>query len=106
MKKKLMLAVAAILAATSISLSSCSKDPVDKAISIYEDGLEEVSKVKGSEKANEVLDKVREKIDKSGLDWEYVREELRDENRKKYDELMKASEDFHKAYQDAWHSRR
>lgn len=105
MKKKLMLAAAAVLTATSLSLSSCSKDPVDKAISIYEDGLEEVSKVSGSEEADEVLDKVREKIDKSGLDWEYVREELRDENREKYDELMKADEDFQKAYKDAWHRR-
>lgn len=36
MKKKIMLCAAAIFAATTLSLTSCSKNPADKVISLYE----------------------------------------------------------------------
>lgn len=61
MKKKLMFAFAAILAATSISLSSCSKDPVDKLVSIYEDGYEQLKglEVHDKDKINKINKDVR-----------------------------------------------
>lgn len=52
--KKFMLGAAAILAVASISLSSCGKNPADKAIDIINNATEQVKQAKSAEELQEI----------------------------------------------------
>lgn len=63
MKKKFMLAVAAIFAATSLSLSSCGGSPADKIIDIYKDATELVKDASSKDELKEIKKDAESKIE-------------------------------------------
>ena len=73
MKKKLFLAVAAIIATASLSLSSCSSNPADQVISLYEKAAKEVTKADSKKEINDIDDKLDKdimEIVRNNLDFE------------------------------------
>ena len=67
MKKKFMLAAVAIVAAASITLASCSKNPCDKAINLVHEAIEEVNKAQSLAEIDNIGREYMEKIDKLGI---------------------------------------
>ena len=63
MKKKFMLAVAAIFAAASLSLSSCGGSPADKIIDIYKDATELVKDASSKDELKEIKKDAESKIE-------------------------------------------
>lgn len=63
MKKKFMLAVAAIFAATSLSLSSCGGSPADKIVDIYKDATELVKDASSKDELKEIKKDAESKIE-------------------------------------------
>ena len=63
MKKKFMLAVAAIFAATSLSLSSCGGSPADKIVDIYKDATELVKDASSKDELKEIKKDADSKIE-------------------------------------------
>lgn len=94
MKKFLFIAIA-FFAAVTISLTSCSKTPAEKAISIFNDATEQVEKLNDAEskKAEEILKDTRDKLEKLLEDTSDYRA-----TDKEADELHKAYREFRDAY--------
>ena len=63
MKKKFMLAVAAIFAAASLSLSSCGGSPADKIVDIYKDATELVKDASSKDELKEIKKDAESKIE-------------------------------------------
>lgn len=63
MKKKFMLAVAAIFATTSLSLSSCGGSPADKIVDIYKDATELVKDASSKDELKEIKKDAESKIE-------------------------------------------
>lgn len=62
MKKKLMLCAAAIIAAATLSLTSCSKNPADKVISLYENAAKQVKNADSRDEIKEIDDKLNMEV--------------------------------------------
>lgn len=98
--KKFTLFAAAILVASSISLSSCSKNPADKVVDILHEYTERVNDATSIEELKQILADAQEeeaKFEKEFADFT-PSEEQEDAIVKAQDELraayMKASEKF------------
>ena len=63
MKKKFMLAVAAIFAAASLSLSSCGGSPADKIVDIYKDATEQFKGASSKDELKEIKKDAESKIE-------------------------------------------
>lgn len=79
--KKFMLFAAAILAVSSISLSSCSKNPVDKIVDIYESAASKVEHAESFDEVRDIMIDAREKVEK--IESENKDRELTHEERQK-----------------------
>lgn len=62
MKKKFMLCASAIFAATTLSLTSCSKNPADKAVSLFENAAKQVKNADSKDEIKEIDDKLNLEI--------------------------------------------
>lgn len=94
MKKKFMLAAVAIVAAASITLASCSKNPCDKAIDMVKDATEQVKKAKSMEEIDNIGRELESKFDKMEAEYKDVKptEAQQQEMTKAYEELGEAVE--------------
>lgn len=71
--KKISMLAAAVLVATSISLSSCGGTPAEKAVSMIKDATEQVKKAKSYDELQEIeedLEAKLEKLEESNKDYE------------------------------------
>lgn len=57
-----MLCAAAIFAATTLSLTSCSKNPADKAVSLFENAAKQVKNADSKDEIKEIDDKLNLEI--------------------------------------------
>ena len=96
MKKKFMLAVAAIFAATSLSLSSCGGSPADKIVDIYKDATELVKDASSKDELKEIKKDAESKIEEvvlKNLDYKETDAEKV--------AMKEAKKEFKDAYKDA-----
>lgn len=96
MKKKFMLAVAAIFAAASLSLSSCGGSPVDKVVDIYKDATEQFKGASSKDEVKEIKKEAESKIEViilKNLDYKATDAEE--------DAMKEAKKEFKAAYKDA-----
>lgn len=96
MKKFLFIAIA-FFAAVTISLTSCSKTPAEKAISIFEEATEQVEKTAttDTEKLGEIYTETHDKLEKlleDTSDYEATEKEAK--------ELRNAYRNFHDAFKE------
>ena len=92
MKKKLMLCAAAIFAAATLSLTSCSKNPADKVISLYENAAKQVKNADSRDEIKEIDDK---------LNMEIMEVVMKNKDFKPTDAQDDAMKDAQKAYKKA-----
>lgn len=96
MKKKFMLAVAAIFAAVSLSLSSCGGSPADKVVDIYKDATEQFKGASSKDELKEIKKDAEAKIEEvilKNLDYKETDAEK--------DAMKEAKKEFKAAYKDA-----
>ena len=96
MKKKFMLAVAAIFAAASLSLSSCGGSPADKVVDIYKDATEQLKGASSKDELKEIRKDAEAKIEevvRKNLDYKQTDAEE--------DAMIEAEKEFEKAYKEA-----
>ncbi len=96
MKKKFMLAVAAIFAATSLSLSSCGGSPVDKVIDIAQDATEQFKNASSLDELKKMKKDAESKIQEvmlKNLDFEPTDAEI--------DAMIESRKEFKAAYKKA-----
>ena len=89
-----MLAAVAIVAAALITLTSCSKNPCDKAIDMVKDATEQVKKAKSMEEIDNIGRELESKFDKMEAEYKDVKptEAQQQEMTKAYEELGEAVE--------------
>ena len=94
MKKKFMLAAVAIVAAASITLASCSKNPCDKAIDMVHEAIEEVNKAQSLAEIDNIGRDLESRFDKMEAEYKDVKptEAQQQEMTKAYEELGEAVE--------------
>jgi len=100
MRKNFTLCAAAIIAAATITLASCSKNPADKALSMMKDYTEQIKNANSIEELKSIVAKAEEedeKFEKEYPDFEPT-EAQAEELEKAQDELraafIEASEKF------------
>lgn len=96
MKKKFMLAVAAIFAAASLSLSSCGGSPADKVVDIYKDATEQFKGASSKDELKGIKKDAEAKIEEvilKNLDYKETDAEK--------DAMKEAKKEFKAAYKDA-----
>lgn len=96
MKKKFMLAVAAIFAAASLSLSSCGGSPADKIVDIYKDATEQFKGASSKDELKEIKKDAEAKIEEVALKNLDYKETDAEE-----DAMKEAKKEFKKAYKEA-----
>lgn len=92
MKKELILCAAAIVAAATISLTSCSKNPADKVISLYENAAKQVKNADSKDKIKQIDDL---------LNMEVMEVVMKNKDFKPTDAQDDAMKDAQKAYNKA-----
>lgn len=93
MKKKFMLCAAAVFAAATIALSSCGGNPVDKAVSLFNEATEQVKNAKSYDELQDIekdLEAKLEKLEESNKDF------------KPTDEQREAIRDAEKEFNKVW----
>ena len=97
MKKKFMLAVAAIFAAASLSLSSCGGSPAEKMVDIYKDATEQFKGASSKDELREIKKEAEAKIE------EVVRKnsDYKETNAEENAAMLEAINEFKKAYKEA-----
>ena len=91
-----MLAVAAIFAAASLSLSSCGGSPADKVVDIYKDAAEQFKGASSKDELKEIKKDAEAKIEEvilKNLDYKETDAEK--------DAMKEAKKEFKAAYKDA-----
>lgn len=61
MRKKFMLGLAAVFAAASMSLTSCSGDPADKAADIFRDAAQKLENADTHEEIRDIAEELNDK---------------------------------------------
>lgn len=95
MKRNFFLAAAAIIAAASISLSSCS-NPADKAINLFKDATEQVKNAKSNDELQAIENDLETKLDKLENDNKDF-----EPNEKEAAAILSAADEFQAAWEEA-----